>query len=54
VVTDYGLYIVISISVILLLLENIAINIDCLNITLLIYVIILIGISNYTNNSNKE
>jgi accessory gene regulator protein AgrB len=44
----------VSICTLLSLFTFVSSNIDSLNINLLVFIIVLISISNYTNNSNAE
>jgi len=54
VVTDYAVYILVSICTILSLFSFVSLNIDSLNINLLVFIIILISISTYTNISKED
>jgi NADH-ubiquinone oxidoreductase chain 5 len=54
VVTDYAVYILVSICTILSLFSFVSLNVDSLNINLLVFIIVLISISNYTNISDSE
>ena len=54
VVTDYAVYMLVSICTILSLFSFVSLNIDSLNINLLVFILVLISISNYTNTSNSE
>ena len=51
-VTDYALYILISLCIMLSLFSFIFLNLDCLNVSLLTSVIILLGVNNYINKEN--